>query len=302
MLRRYRTICAKLLLLLVIPAMLPTVLNVSTGVASTSSAPSIEGIWSFNGGRVAIHPGPNGTLVGTVVAPTRFAQCTHEDGEEMWTDMTLQSDGSYFGLHHWFYETAGCTHNETLGPTAWRVMTAASGGHYLLVCFSSPEKPSQPTIAPNGEAADDTYGCVGSAVASSHVASLPRSVGTTSTSGTSNESFRDAVSLPANDKCLSRRVFRIHLKDPKYDPIKELVITLKGRRLAAKRHGNAFVTKIDLKGLPRGTFTINIRVTTVLGHHLVGSRTYHTCTAKRKSGKPKRLQTSGRPAGPTGHK
>lgn len=253
----------------------------------------IEGVWSFNDGKVAIHPGPSGTLVGTVVSPTKFAQCTHEVPEEMWTDMTQQGDEPYYwGLHQWFYKDE-CTPNRSLGLTAWRVMESPNGARYLLVCFSSPEDPMQPTIAPNGEHADASYGCYGSEVESGHVAALP---GTT-TVRAGVESFREAVSLPSNKQCLSRRAFRIHLKDPKYDPLKEVVVTLGHRRLTVKRHRSVFASTIDLKGLPSGKFTVKINVTTVLGHHLSGSRTYHTCAKKRKTGKPAPLRAPGRKHG-----
>ncbi|MGO9759967.1 MAG: hypothetical protein ACLP1Q_01740 [Solirubrobacteraceae bacterium] len=230
------------------------------------------------------------------MAPTKFAQCTHEVPEEMWTEMIQQGDEPYYwGLHQWFYEGASCTPNPTRGRTAWRVMEAANGGHYLLVCFSSPEDPTQPTIAPNGEHANVSYGCVGSEVESGHVAPLPQGQGATTRAGV--ESFSDAVSLPSNKQCVSRRVFQIHLKDPTYDPLKEVVVTLSRRKVTVRRHGNAFVATIDLKGLPRGTFTVKISVTTVLGHHLSGHRTYHTCATKSKSDKPKSLSPGGRSHG-----
>jgi len=264
------------------------ILGASVRIASASATSPIERVWSFNGGEVAVQSQPGGTFVGTVVAPTKFAQCTHPVGEQMWTDMTLQPDGSYWGLHQWFYETAGCVRNPTLGPTAWRVMEAANGATYLLVCFSSPGS-TQPTIAPSGASANVSYECVKSA----EIAPVPVEVAPSSSAGV--QSFKEAVSLPSDQKCFSRRVFQIHLKDPKYDPFKEVVVTLGKRRIAVKRHdGKAFVATINLKGLPRGTFTVKIRVTTVLGHHLSGSRTYHTCaTTKPKSGKPKPLKSTG---------
>jgi hypothetical protein len=293
---RFSSSSRSLLLLALFASMMTLLLIVGASDRITSASATsriegtspIEGIWSFNGGKVAIQPGPEGTFVGTVVAPTKFALCTHPIGEKMWTDITLQSNGSYDGLHQWwFYETTDCVRNPTPGLTAWRVMEAAGGGHYLLVCFSSPEASSQPIIAPNGKAASDNYGCV----ESGHIAPLP-GAGPGPHAGT--ESFSDAVSLPGNMRCLSRRIFQIHLKDPKYDPLKEVVVTLGRHRITVKRHGNAFVATINLKGLPRGTFTVRIRVTTVLGYRLTGSRTYHTCATKPKSGKPKPLKSIGR--------
>jgi hypothetical protein len=269
------------------------ILGVSEHAASASSNSSIEGVWSFKGGQVDIEPGSGGTLKGIVVAPTKFAQCTHEDGEEMWQEMTLQKNGSYWGHHQWFYEAAECARNPTPGLTAWRVMEAPGGGHYLLVCFSSPEKPEQPIIEPNGGSKDVSYGCVGSEVESGHLAGLPGVAKSTSSASGGTESFREAVSLPGSRACFSRRIFQIHLKNPRYDPIKEVVVTLGKRKITVKRHGNVLRATIDLKGLPAGTFTVKIRVTTVLGHHLVGSRTYHTCARKPKSHKPKALKPVG---------
>jgi len=242
-------------------------LLLTAGSAQTAAAPGagIEGIWSFSGGEVAIQRQPGGTLVGTVVAPTKFVECSHPDGEQMWTSMALQPDGSYWGLHQWYFQSPGCVANPQLGPTAWRVMEAPGGAHYLLVCFSSPGT-TQPTISPSGTAQHATFGCRESA----RIAPLPV-----------ESTFAESVLLPSNRKCYSRRVFQIHLRDPKYDPLKEVLITLGHRRILVKRHRNVFVATVNLRGLPRGTFTVRIRVTTLLGHHLTGSRTYHTCVSRR---------------------
>jgi len=261
------------------------------------AASSIEGIWSFKGGKVAIHPGPEGTFVGTVVEPTKFALCTHSSGEEMWTDMRLQPDGSYWGLHHWFFETAECLPNPKPGPAAWRVMETSSGVHYLMVCFSSPEQPTQPTIASDGEHANVSYGCYGSEVESAHLAALPDQTASP-TSSANTKRFTEAVHLPSDRQCFSRRVFQIHLKDPRYDPIKSVVVTLGNRRVAVTRRRDVLAATIDLKGLPRGAFTVEIRVTTVLGLLLSGTRTYHTCASKSKPGSPKPLVSAHRRHGP----
>jgi hypothetical protein len=162
-------------------------------------------------------------------------------------------------------------------------MATAGGGHYLLACFSAPGK-AQPTIAVSGATTNVSYGCVKSA----EVASVPVEALSTSRSGVRR--FTQAVRLPNNKKCVSRRVFQIRLQDPKYDPLKQVVVTLRGRRVAVVRRSKVFASRIDLRGLPRGIFTIQIYATTVLGHHLYGHRTYHTCIQKlAHSGKPKPL-------------
>lgn len=233
----------------------------AAGLSSSAAGQSIEGVWSFNGGQVAIHPAAGGTFTGTVVAPTLFAECSHAIGEAMWTQMRLQPDGSYWGLHQWFFEKAACALNPQLGPTAWRVMSTSGGAHFLRACFSQPGT-TQPTIAANGESADVTYGCANSAL----VAPPP-----------SGSVLSSDVVLPSASRCTSRRLFQIHLNEPPHDPIREVLVSLKGRSLKVKRRGNVLESTINLRGLPKGIFTVRIAVTTVLGHHYRVKRTYHTC-------------------------
>jgi hypothetical protein len=242
--------------------------------ARAASTEPIEAVWAFNGGQVAIVHQPNGSYAGIVDAQTTFASCPHTVGEPMWSEMRLQPDGSYWGLHQWFFEEAGCQRNPTLGPTAWRVMTAKDGSRVLLVCFSQPGA-SQPTIAPNGATAHVTYRCYESAL----LAPLP--LGSAPSSHSGREAFAAAVSLPNPRQCLSRRSFKIHLHNPPFDPIKLAVVLVRGHRVAIDRRGKHFSATIDLRGLPKGKFTVKVMLTTVLGHHLSGSRAYHTCAPKR---------------------
>lgn len=245
-------------------------------VSAAEAAAPIEAVWSFNGGEVAIQPQADGTFVGTVVAPTRFAQCSHAIGEPMWTGIRRQEDGSYWGFHRWYFEGSTCVPNRSPGPTAWRVLQAANGSRRLIVCFSAPGS-SQPSITPSDMRLGVTYGCFESAL----LGPLP--------SQASALGFRRAVALPGARKCFSARVFPIHLKDPPRDPLKSVVITLGKHKITVLRHGRVFTATVNLRGLPRGTFTVRILATTVLGHRLSGSRTYHTCRkrpAKRRSPKP----------------
>jgi len=262
-----------LLMRALLSALAAVTLGACVLVSAAGASSPIEQVWSFNGGQVAIHPGSGGSLVGTVIQPTQFAQCSHPVGEEMWSEMRLQPDGSYWGLHQWYFESSGCIRNPQRGPTAWRVMEASGGAHYLLACLSSPGGP-QPTIAASGAEANVNYGCRESA----RIAAIPAQAPPKSRAGRAG--FAQAVTLPGNRKCYSRRSFQIHLKDPKYDPLKEVIITIGARKIRVTRHGSRFAATISLKGLPRGTFTVKIRATTVLGHHLSGSRTYHTCIPK----------------------
>ncbi len=261
-----------------------TALALALGGASVAAgASNIEGVWSFNGGQIAIQPAAGGTFTGTVVIATAFAECVHPVGQQIWTGMTLQPDGSYQGSHQWYL--ASCSLNPTLGPTAWRVLTEPNGSSRLRVCFSHPGT-SQPAIAPDGTSSGATYGCADSALTAplptapgSNPGSNPGSgSGSTPVTGVAGEVER--LSLPSSKKCLSGRQFKIHLLDPKYDPLKTVTVTLKGHKIKTARKGNYIVATINLRGLPRSAFTIKIHATTVLGHRLSASRTYHTCIRK----------------------
>lgn len=245
-----------------LPLIIATMMLLVVGVATASATSNIEGVWSFNGGDIAVQPAGGGTFKGTVVTETKFAECGHPVGQVIWTKMTPQSDGSYWGFHQWYFEKALCTLNPTLGPTAWRVIESAKGTRYLRVCLSNPGS-SQPTIASNGSNTTTTYGCVSSA---------PATVGTASF---------NLVSLPSAKKCLSLRRFQIHIRDPRNDAFKTVSVTLRHRKIKVVRRDKYFVASINLKGLPLGTFTVKIRGTTLLGHHLTGRRTYHTCAKRR---------------------
>ncbi len=239
------------------------------GVGSAGATSSIEGVWAFESGQIAITALPSGTFVGTVVEQTKFAECVHPVGEEIWTDMSLQPDGSYWGHHQWLFEGT-CAKNPTPGPTAWRVNEAADGAKSLEVCFSEPGA-TQPTIAAEGATTSVTYGCINSAL----TAPAPLAAA-------------EHLSLRSAKQCVSARLFKIHLADPKYDPLESVAVTIKGRHIKTSRSGHYIVATINLRGFPPGAFTVKISATTVLGHHLREQRTYHTCAPHPLRGKPKK--------------
>ncbi len=247
---------------------------VMLGIAAPAAGASseIEHVWAFEGGEVAVQPAANGKLVGIVVKPTKFAECTHQAGEEMWTDITPQLDGSYWGLHQWF-AAGSCLHDPVPGPTAWRVLHKPNGSKYLLVCFSAPGK-TQPTIAPDGSTANWTFGCKESAP----TAPLPVvSNGHSGNGGAGQVSFRGVVLLPRATQCVRRHSLKIRLRDPKRDPLKRVVVKIKKRTVADVRGVQRLRRGIVLKGLPNGVYTLKIVATTVLNQRLSGRRTYHSC-------------------------
>ena len=241
------------------------------GAASARADSPVEGVWSFNGGKVAIQA-EGEALVGIVVAPTKFTQCTHPVGERMWTEMRRQPDGSYWGLHQWFFATSECIANPTPGPAAWRVLRTADGERFLRACFSEPGSGSQPTIAPDGTSAGATFGCVDSALVASLTTVLPGQ-------------FGRYVVLPSNRSCVSGSKLRIRIRAPKNDPLKRIVVALTSgkihRRAKLRRNGKSIIAILNLGGLRMGPFTVKVHLTTVLGEHLSGERSYVRCSKRR---------------------
>ena len=237
--------------------------------AAHGQAADIEAVWSFSGGQVAVQAQPDGTFTGTVVRVTRFAQCNHPVGEQIWAAMSRQPDGQYWGGHQWF-NNADCS-PANRGPTAFRVLTRPDASRFLRVCFGKPEQPeTQPKIAADGSSTDVTDECVDSDFVSP-LAARP--------------TVRTIATLPSQGRrrCLSRRSFRIRLKEPPGDALKTAIVSVNGRRVAT-RAGTRITAPIDLKGLPRGRYTVRIVATTVLGRTISGSRRYRTCATRRSSG------------------
>jgi hypothetical protein len=234
------------------------------------AATPIEGIWSFNGGQVAIQAQEDGTFRGTVVAPTKFSQCFHPVGEEMWTQIRLQPDGSYHGFHQWYFATSDCVPNPALGLTAWRVLQAPDGSKFLRVCFSAPGSSSQPTIAADGTNLGSTFGCSDSA----RISALP---------SIKRSEVGKYLILPSNNHCIGRPKMRIRIHDPASDPFQKISVKLRSgavhRRAKLKRRAHNVVATLRLRGLPRETFTVTVRTTTLLGSSLSSKRSYRVCSA-----------------------
>ena len=245
-----------------------TAILLGAGAGSAGASAPIVGVWSFSGGKVAIQAQSDGTFIGTVVAPTRFAECTHPVGEQMWTQITPQADGSYWGSHQWFFATAECVPNPALGPTAWRVLGNKSS-QFLRVCFSEPGSNTQPTIAADGSNLKATFGCVDSA----RISALPK---------LSSAKLVRSVHLPRNGSCLRHRKLRIRLQDPANDPFLKIEVTLTSgklhRRASVRKRPHSATATLNLKGLPRPNFTLSANLTTVLGRHLSLHRKYRLCS------------------------
>jgi hypothetical protein len=253
-------------------SLVATVVLFLLAAAGAQASSPIEGVWSFNGGQVAVEAQEDGTFRGVIVAPTKFSQCLHPVGEEVWTQIREQTDGSYWGLHQWYFETEECVPNPERGLTAFRVVTAMDGSKSLEVCFSEPGSKSQPKIPPSGNASGATYGCS----ASARISPLP--------SVTAADAAK-YILLPGNGLCLTRPKLRIRLRNPAGDPIVKAKVRLRSgkvrRRAKLVHKSNGILAVLNLRGLTKSRFTVAVQVTTALGHQLKRKRTYRLCGPQR---------------------
>jgi uncharacterized repeat protein (TIGR01451 family) len=96
----------------------------------------------------------------------------------------------------------------------------------------------------------------------------------------------DLVAAPV--RCTSRRAFDIRVRRRAGQVLTEVAVVVRGRTVRVVR-GRRHTARIDLRGLPRGTFRVRIRATTRDGRKLTGIRTYHTCIPKIPTLRPPAL-------------
>ncbi|MGZ4276356.1 MAG: hypothetical protein ACXVFK_06710 [Solirubrobacteraceae bacterium] len=85
-------------------------------------------------------------------------------------------------------------------------------------------------------------------------------------------------------KCASRRRFRIRLHTRRADPLVRATVYVNGRRVRVLR-GRRLRAAVDLRGLPKGTFSVKVQGTTRHHRHVRDLRIYHTCVPRRGSHK-----------------
>jgi hypothetical protein len=248
-------------------------LTLAAAAPAAAQSDPIEAVWEFNGGQIAVERQSDGGFVGTIVRPTQLSECTHQNGEPMWTEIRAQPDGQYFGRHQYF-RTTDCSFIER-GMIALRVLRNPQGQTFLRVCFDDPEQSpnEQPSIAPDGSNTATDDGCRDSTL----VAPLPKDP----------PKLADVVTgLPPQTRgCASRRRFPIRLKEPAGDAIAPTPrVTRNGKRIPVTFTAGRWRSVIDLRGLARGRYTFKIVAKTVRGRTIQGSRRYRTCGKKRRIG------------------
>lgn len=95
-----------------------------------------------------------------------------------------------------------------------------------------------------------------------------------------------AVKITSPKACVSAREFTIHIQNVKQLHLVSAVVSIDGHARRTLR-GNSLTTVIDLRGLPKGTVTVEIVARERSGQTVRGKRVYHTCRSKLRG--PSRL-------------
>lgn len=90
------------------------------------------------------------------------------------------------------------------------------------------------------------------------------------------------VVAPSNRRCRSRRNFRIRLRHPRGGRrIVAATVRVNGRSVATRR-GRRVTAPVDLRGLPRGRYTVSITALLDDSRIVRGTRRYRTCTPRSR--------------------
>ncbi len=92
------------------------------------------------------------------------------------------------------------------------------------------------------------------------------------------------LSTPTNQRCVSKRYFPIRLRRKFWPNI--AAVTIRMPRVNRVLRRKPWGTNVDLRGLPKGTFRVQITALTTSGRTIRGTRTYRTCRGRLRGGIP----------------
>ncbi len=90
--------------------------------------------------------------------------------------------------------------------------------------------------------------------------------------------------LPSAKKCASRRSFKIRIREPKGVKLISASVTVNNKRVKTLK-GKRITAGVDLRGLPKGRFTVTVSAKTADGRTVKETRKYRTCAASSKKKK-----------------
>jgi hypothetical protein len=237
-----------------------SVIGMAAGPATARAAEAIEGSWLFESGEVLVEATGPGAFKGTVVKSTRFTRCAHPAGQVMWR---LGGTGTaYSGTHIWYH--SDCSEDPG-GRSVWTITSTDPANFTLRFC----------TVTPGG--GEPTFDAAGVPTGGTRCHDLTRIL-----PPQPKPTFSSVVSLPQETRrCRSRRNFRIRLRQPKADPLVRATVHVNRRRVRVLV-GRRLTASVDLRGLPRGRYTVKIVATTASGRVVQGNRRYRTCARTRR--------------------
>jgi plastocyanin len=113
------------------------------------------------------------------------------------------------------------------------------------------------------------------------------STGSSGTPGTSGPAGGTVGAQGQPTPCRSQRNFRIRVRQPRGVKIKSASVSVNGKPVKVRQFVVAgklrHVAQVDLRGLGKGTYKVEITAKTDTGKTLRGTRTYRTCVAKLAS-------------------
>lgn len=238
------------------------------GASPAAAAEPIEGSWFYDGGEILIERTGDGVARGTIVRPTRLAQCTHPAGEQIWA---LSGTGTtYVGTHQWF-RTLGCTPNPG-GQATWVVGGAEGTQQTLRLCTRSPDVGGPPALGPTGLPLDAHTRC--------HELRRARPALPAPT-------FGGVIVTPprrTTSGCRTRRFVRVRVHSPEQDPLASVVVRVaRGRTRTIE--GSALRRALVVRGLSKRRVRVSFVATTASGRVLKGQRVYRACPKPRRATK-----------------
>jgi uncharacterized delta-60 repeat protein len=90
--------------------------------------------------------------------------------------------------------------------------------------------------------------------------------------------------LPSSKKCISRRSFKIRIRQPKGIKLISASVTVNNKR-AKTLKGKRITAGVSLRGLPKGKVTVSVSAKTADGRTVKETRKYRTCAGSSKKRK-----------------
>jgi Ca2+-binding RTX toxin-like protein len=89
------------------------------------------------------------------------------------------------------------------------------------------------------------------------------------------------VTIPSTKRCVSRRRLRLRVKKALVGSVRSVEVFVNGKR-KTRVTGRRVGLPVDLRGLPRGTFRVRLKITLADGRVVSDTRKYRTCRPKRR--------------------